>query len=166
MKKIWYIALVLIIIIAAASPATSQNSVHIDQVGNNNYINIFQSGDGKTANIQMRGDYNDVQSLQTGAGTQSITTNSGTTTSSNNVLRFTQTDGGNHTANLDLTGSSGNNSVIFTQSGNANKSFNLSITGHSVSATVTQTNPTIPDTGSMSISCLTPPCSGYSYTRN
>lgn len=157
---------VLLLFFMTMTEAISQNTVHIDQIGNNNSISVNQNDSGKTVNIQLRGDFNDIQSDQIGTGSHSSTLTSGSTSSSNNVIRFQQSGAGNHTATLDIFGSSGGNQVLFNQSGSASKTFNMTIIGQGVSATVTQTNPTVPDVGSMTINCVSPPCSGFSYTRN
>ena len=61
-----------------------------------------------------------------------------------------------------------NNTASITQAGGvgANKQFTLQLNGSGIGATVVQDNATTPDSSSMSITCLTPPCGGYSYIKH
>ena len=165
------------------TPATA-GSVYIDQVGNDNSVLVEQttSGNGE-AIILNQGSVNNLNILQEGSGDHTAfigtppigknsdgtyITNSNAQNNNNNSFTILQTGNGNHTAaiNLDSTTSNNNNTASITQSGDANKSFVLNLSGSYIGATVVQDNPTTPDSGSMSITCLSPPCNGYSYTKH
>jgi len=159
-------------------------SVYIDQVGNGNNIFVEQVSSGNAeAIILNQGDNNTHTIVQEGSGdhlafigtppvgknydgTYNTNTNAGN--NNNNTLTILQNGSGNHTAaiNLDATTQNNNNIASITQSGDANKNFTLNLSGSGIGATVLQDNPLTPDAGSMSIQCLTPPCSGYSYTKH
>jgi hypothetical protein len=165
------------------TPATA-GSVYIDQVGNGNNIFVEQVSSGNAeAIILNQGDNNTHTIVQEGSGdhlafigtppvgknydgTYNTNTNAGN--NNNNTLTILQNGVGNHTAaiNLDATTQNNNNVASITQSGDANKSFVLNLSGSGIGANVLQDNPLTSDSGSMSIQCLTPPCSGYSYTKH
>lgn len=176
-----YLILLLLFI---ATPAQAQNSVYIDQIGSNNNTTIDQIGSDKTAIILNKGDSNNFTISQQDSGSHQAFIGTPPTQSpsnqnnqsyvfpvnnnnNNNTLSITQSGSGNHTAaiNLDPTIPTSNNTASIVQGGSANKSFNLNLSGSSISANIIQDNATVPDAASMSIQCLTPPCSGYSYTR-
>jgi len=162
----------------------SAGSVYIDQVGNGNNIFVEQTSSGNPeAIILNQGDNNNHTIVQEGNGdhlafigtppvgknydgTYNTNTNAGN--NNNNTLTILQNGSGNHTAaiNLDATTQNNNNVASITQTGDANKSFVLNLSGSGIGATVLQDNPLTPDASSMSIQCLTPPCSGYSYTKH
>ena len=165
------------------TPAAA-GSVYIDQVGSGNNIFVEQVASGNPqAIILNQGDNNNLTIVQEGSGdhaafigtppvgknydgTYNTNTNAGN--NSNNTLTILQNGSGNHTAaiNLDATTSNNNNTATITQTGDANKNFVLNLSGSGIGATVLQDNPLTPDSGSMSIQCLTPPCSGYTYTKH
>lgn len=162
---------------------SSSNSVYIDQIGNNNLTYIDQNGStNKSITILNGGNNNTISVFQQDSGTQqafigTVPDKPGpvnnnqfvfpNTNNNNNTLSIVQTGSGNHIAaiNLDPTTSNSNNTASIMQGGAANKSFNLNLSGSGIGATVIQDNPTTPDSASMSIQCLTPPCSGYSYSK-
>jgi len=176
----WIIALALSVTPALAQQA---NSVYIDQVGNNNTIYIDQNGGAnKRITVLNSGDYNSIAVSQQDSGNQqafigtvpssmnangSINWNKNNNNSNNNFA-INQSGTGNHTAaiNLDPNTASSNDAATITQGGSGNKTFSLNLSGSSISATVIQDNPMQANTGSMSIACVTPPCSGYSYIRH
>ena len=165
------------------TPAAA-GSVYIDQVGNGNNIFVEQVASGNPqAIILNQGDNNNLTIVQEGSGdhaafigtppvgknydgTYNTNTNAGN--NSNNTLTILQNGSGNHTAaiNLDATTSNNNNTATITQTGDANKNFVLNLSGSGIGATVVQDNQLTPDSGSMNIQCLTPPCSGYTYTKH
>ena len=165
------------------TPAAA-SSVYIDQVGNGNNIFVEQTNSGNPqATILNQGDDNNLTIIQNGSGNHAafigtppvgmnqdgtITTNTNAANNNNNTLTIVQSGSGNHTAaiNLDGTTANSNNGAAIHQSGDADKSFVLNLSGSGITAKVLQDNPTVPDSGSMSIQCLTPPCSGYSYTKH
>ena len=148
------------------------SSVYIDQIGDSNYIYVEQKdADGKNTNISNDGDLNILHILQQGAGSHTATISSTTTnnTNNNNLLEINQRGAGNHTATITLDNSSSNannNDVKINQSGAANKDFNLTVQGSNTTFVGIQDSATVPDSASMTIQCLTPPCSGYSYTKH
>jgi hypothetical protein len=172
-----YIILLLLPTIAFAQqpppklPAAG-NFVYIDQIGNNNTIVVSQEdSDRKQAAIISNGDNNDMSIVQQGTGnhTALISSFNSAISNSNNILNITQQGAGNHTASIISNGSNGsNNDARILQKGGvaADKQFTLQLQGSGIGATVIQDNLTTPDSGTMSIQCLTPPCNGYSYTKH
>ena len=168
--------------------AMAQSTVYIDQVGNNNNMFVSQTAaEGSTAIILNNGDSNNMSIRQDGIGTHSAfigtppsqtlsTTTPGNqnfvwnnaSNNSNNILTILQTGSGHHVAAINLDGNTNNNNntASIVQSGNVNKSFVLNLSGSGIGATVVQDNLTTPDAASMSITCLAPPCSGYSYIKH
>ena len=165
------------------TPAAA-GSVYIDQVGDGNNIFVEQVVSGNPqAIILNQGDNNNLTIVQEGSGDHAafigtpptgvnidgtIATNTAAANNNNNTLTIIQSGSGNHTAaiNLDSATTNNSNTAIITQSGDANKNFTLNLSGSGIGATVLQDNPLTPDSGSMSIQCLTPPCSGYTYTKH
>lgn len=151
-------------------PATG-NFVYIDQVGDGNIIDVTQMDAGiKQSAIIVKGDNNFTVVNQSGAGnnTAIINNTNNNATSSNNILSIVQQGSGNHSATIQLTDpvANNNNDLRITQKGNAPKQFTLQAQGSGITAFALQDNLTTPDTGSMSIICLAPPCTGYSYVRH
>ena len=150
------------------------NFVYIDQIGNNNNIVVYQEdSDQKRAAVITNGDSNDYSVIQQGNGNHTAmigtsgTTN--TSTNSNNILSILQQGAGNHTASI-LFGNpitNNNNDASIVQKGGvgADKQFTLQLQGSGIEAKVLQDNPTTSDSGTMSIQCLAPPCTGYRYTK-
>ena len=174
-----YAAILLMISI----PAVAADNVYIDQVGSGNVMFVKQTdGDGKTSIILNKGNNNNLTTIQEGFGAHTafigvppsgmsgtnFVTNFNGNNNSNNTLAILQNGNANHTAaiNLDASAANSNNSASIQQSGSAPKSFNFTLSGSGISATAVQDNATIPDTASMSIQCLTPPCGGYSYIKH
>ena len=157
------------------TPPAMGNFVYIDQIGNNNNIVVYQEdSDQKRAAIFNAGDSNDLSIVQQGMGNHTAligpSVNNTTSYNNSNILNILQQGAGNHTASIMLADpvSNSNNTASITQKGGvgANKQFTLQIQGNGIGATVIQDNLTVPDSGTMSIQCLTPPCSGYSYTKH
>jgi len=172
-----YIILLLLPTIAFAQqtpprPPVTGNFVYIDQIGNNNTIVVYQEdSERKQAAIISNGDNNDMLIVQQGTGnhTALISSFNSAISNSNNILNITQQGAGNHTASIISNGSNGsNNDARITQKGGvgADKQFTLQLQGSGIGATVIQDNLTTPDSGTLSIQCLTPPCNGYSYTKH
>lgn len=171
----WTFSILLLIVVAAyGQTAPAGNSVYIDQVGNNNNIYVSQTdSDQKQATIVSNGDSNDLSILQQGSGNHTAEIKPGVgannASNNNNIFTILQSGAGTHSASILLTdpSSNSNNTASITQAGGvgANKQFTLQLQGNGIGATVIQDNATTPDSGSMSIQCLTPPCSGYTYTR-
>jgi hypothetical protein len=172
-----YITLFFILItsgVVAQTLPTSGNLVYIEQVGSNNSTYVEQKDiDIKAALVINNGDNNDFSISQQGMGNHiaAITpsNNAKTSVNNNNIVNIQQSGAGNHTASVlfDDPVANSNNVASIVQSGgvNANKQFTLQLQGSGITANVLQDNATTPNTGTMAIQCLTPPCSGYSYTR-
>lgn len=171
----------------------ADNSVFIDQVGNNNVISITQDYVGNTATVDIGNlapsDSNTVNITQQGPGTlnslvdiksginNSITTNqvgTGNMTASvqnlngsANSISISQYGSGNHTMNIiGAAGTTNNMDTVNTVQSGADKSFTLNLNGtNGATVTVQQTNPTISNTGSMTITCTSGNCGNYSYIR-
>lgn len=148
--------------------------VYIDQVGSYNTTYVSQDTTEKQAAVINKGDSNDITVYQTGAGNHtaivSNTATNSTSTNSGNLLGIFQSGAGKHSASIMFdngASNSGNNATI-TQAGGvgAEKQFTLILNGNGIGATVVQDSPTAKDTGSMSITCVSPPCGGYSYIRH
>jgi hypothetical protein len=157
-------------VLAQTIPLTG-NFVYIDQIGDNNSITILQQdSDRHRALVVNQGDGNILAVTQQGTGqhTSNITTLT-TANNNNNILSIEQVGTGNHMASILFNNNTGasNNTAGITQAGGvgANKQFTLELKGSQIGVSVIQDNPTTPDSGSMSIQCLTPPCSGYSYSK-
>ena len=153
---------------------TSGNLVYIDQVGSNNTIYVEQKDlDIKAALVVNKGDNNDFSISQQGLGTHiaAITpsVNAPNSVNNNNTISIQQSGAGNHVASVlfDDPVANSNNIASIVQAGGvgANKQFTLQLQGSGITANVLQDNATVSNTGTMAIQCLTPPCSGYSYTR-
>ena len=186
------IILFLVAGIGSCSQARADNLISIDQIGTNNtvivnqdgttqtvkltvgkdsavdnsYFNITQQGTGtKTATVDMPSGYNNsVIMFQDGSGnhTAAIQNLNGVA----NNINFSQTGAGNHS--MIVTGAPGTtnsgDTINSTQSGSADKLFQLNLNGTTgATINVLQTNPTTPNSGSMSIQCTT--CGTYNYTR-
>lgn len=132
------IDLILTLFISAAAAQQSSN-VYIKQIGNSNAIYVEQESSNKTSNIITNGDLNYIDVSQKGLGSHTSIIN--------------QPGPGGHSANI-------------SQSGNLSKNFTLTLLGTGIGVSIMQNNLLSSDVGSMSIQCLTPPCFGYSYTKN
>ena len=139
-----------------------------DSAVDNAYIAISQQGTGaKTAKVEIpSGINNSVAINQDGAGNHyaGIQNLSGT---ANNIM-VGQSGAGNHSLAISAAAGSTNSgdTVTATQAGGvgADKSFQLNLNGTSgATVNIQQTNPTTPNTGSMSIQCIT--CGTYNYIR-
>lgn len=156
------------------TPPAAGNFVYIDQIGNSNTIVVYQEdNDQKRAAIVSNGNNNDYSIIQQGAGSHTALikpTPVNPSTNSNNILSILQQGAGNHTANILFADpiSNSSNTASITQKGGAgaDKQFTLQLQGNSIGVSVIQDNLTTPDSSSMSIQCLTPPCSGYSYVKH
>jgi len=172
MRLVAFLWLSLTSIASSQTIPPTGNFVYIDQIGDNNNITVVQQdSDRQRAAIVNRGDGNILAATQQGTGQHiaSITTLT-TANNNNNILSIDQVGTGNHMASILLNNSTGasNNTVGITQAGavGANKQFTLELQGSKIGVSVVQDNPTTPDSASMSIQCLTPPCGGYSYTKH
>lgn len=137
---------------------TDSNSFTVTQNGTGSLVAgiDLQAGINNTFSITQSGSANNLATVTGLNGTaNSITINQ--SGSSNNAFNLTATAGTLNSANT----------VNVTQSGNsgADKSFSLTLNGSSgATVTVIQDNPTVSNSGSMTISCLI--CGSYSYIRH
>ena len=81
-----------------------------------------------------------------------------------NVITTTQQGTGNHF--LDISAPYGGLTATITQSGASQKLFQLIINNPGIGVTVSQTATSATDSASMTITCTTGPCNGYSYVKN
>ena len=187
--------LVLTCMIFFPAKAMTDNLITIDQIGDNNNIYVSQQGSGHQAQITTgtaaptssndisvlqkdtgakllnidipSGNYNTIQVVQDGAGNhnagiQNLNGNS-------NNISIAQDGSGNHSMSIVGTGTNTSNTVTAVQIGNtgANKDFVLSLNGsQGANVNIRQDNPLVPDSSTMSIQCLTPPCGNYSYIKH
>jgi hypothetical protein len=149
---------------------TASISVGKSAPSDNNNINITQQGTGaKTATVEITsGINNGIVITQDGSGNHSG--NIQNLNGSANNITISQSGDSGHVFNIlgGLGTTNSGNTINATQSGGqgANKSFDLNLNGTSgANVSVTQTNPTQANSGSMSITCSTGSCGSYSYTR-
>ena len=171
-----------LLMLLVITPVYATDTVYIDQVGDFNNITVDQSaGDSQKAIILNQGYNNMLTITQQGPGahmafigTPPAGQSAGSYVTSiapnnnNNILNIFQTGSGNHTAaiNLDKNTTNNNNNASILQAGSVPKTFVFNLSGSGITATAVQDNATVPDVGSMSIQCLAPPCSGYSYVKH
>jgi hypothetical protein len=137
-----------------------------DSAVDNTYVNITQQGTGnKVSSVEIPSGYNNsVIMFQDGAGNHSAAIQN--LNGAANNINFSQTGAGNHS--MTVAGAAGTtnsgDTINSTQSGSGDKSFQLNLNGTSgATVNIQQTNPTTPNTGSMTIQCMT--CGTYNYTR-
>jgi hypothetical protein len=138
-----------------------QNLAEISIIGSNNILSLTQEHNNNYAEIAVNGLGNNVTLQQRDTGGKSAFLN---LDSGNNLINALQEGTGNHF--LDITSPAGGSNVSVTQSGSAQKLFSLILNNSDIGVTVAQTNATTPDSVTMSISCTTGPCTGYTYTKN
>ena len=145
----------------SATTLVGQNLAEVSIIGANNALNLNQTVNGKYAEINVNGSNNSLTVSQLDAGGKSAFLGIG---SSNNTVNITQQGTGNHFVEVDSNYGSAN--VSITQSGSAQKLFQLILNNPGIGVTVQQTNATTSDSAKMEITCSTPPCTGYTYTKN
>jgi hypothetical protein len=154
-------------------------SVYIDQVGSGNNISVDSNNSQSIILSQGNNNTLTINQLDTGShvafmGTPPsgmngnsyvVAPNQG---NNNNILGILQSGSGNHIAaiNLDPLTVNNNNTASINQSGAADKSFVLGLKGSGISANIVQDSPTVSDKATMNITCLAPPCTGYSYVKH
>jgi hypothetical protein len=139
-----------------------------DSAVDNTYVSITQQGTGnKSAGVEIPSGYNNsVIMFQDGSGNHAASIQN--LNGAANNINFSQTGAGSHS--MTVTGGAGTtnsgNTITTEQSGGvgADKSFQLNLNGTAgATVNVQQTNPTAPNSGSMTIQCIT--CGTYNYTR-
>lgn len=138
-----------------------QNLAEVSIVGSNNTLSLTQEHNSKYAEISSNGTGNTISLQQKDLGGKSAFLNIG---SSSNNIGVTQQGSGNHF--VDITAPQGGANVTITQDGAAQKLFSLILNSSNIGVTVSQTNATTGDSATMSITCNTAPCTGYTYTKN
>ena len=157
-----------VVVMQDGTTQSAKISLGKDSAVDNTYINITQQGTGnKSAGVEIPSGYNNsVIMFQDGSGNHAASIQN--LNGAANNINFSQTGAGNHS--MTVTGGAGTtnsgNTITTEQSGGvgADKSFQLNLNGSSgATVNVQQTNPTAPNTGSMTIQCIT--CGTYNYTR-
>lgn len=143
-----------------AGVAVGKNLAEVSITGSNNILNLTQNSNNKYAEIVTSGLGNNITLLQKDSGKNAFINLS----SGSNTLNITQQGTGNHF--VDITSPFGGANVSITQDGAGQKLFSLILNSSNVGVTIIQNNPTASDSAVMSITCSTPPCTGYSYTKN
>jgi len=151
--------------VTAFSAGTVDNKVVIQQLGNNNIINVAQSGAGKkSVEVIVNGSSNQVSTAQTSNSSLSVNymeiavngsnniventqnnsggvkSNSVVINNNNNQIDIWQKDSGNHYAEISVSGGAKN--VTLTQEGSAAHMARIELTGGSTSLTATQSGST------------------------
>lgn len=137
------------------------NLIEFSITGNTNNLNVDQKQTNKYAEVIVNSSTNTIDITQHGANAKSAFLS---ITGGSNTIDVVQQGTGNHFLSL-TTSQLGGNVNIF-QDGSAQKLFSLTINSPNVGVIVQQTNATTGDSASMSITCSTGPCNGYSYIKN
>lgn len=137
------------------------NLAEVSVTGSGNTIALTQQNNGKYAELVTNGTGNQISAIQKDAGGKSAFFN---ILGNTNVISTLQQGPGNHF--IDISAPYGSATVTVTQAGSAAKQFQLIINNPGVGVTVTQSNASTADSASMTITCTTGPCNGYSYTKN
>ena len=143
-----------------ATPSNN-NLAEISVSGVGNSIDINQKQNNKYVETNINGNSNILNVTQHGGNSKSAFVN---LSSSSNTINLTQQGTGNHFANISSLFGGAN--VSITQDGSAQKLFSLILNSSNIGVTVIQNNSTTSDSAVMSITCSTPPCTGYTYTKN
>jgi len=144
-----------------AAAVLGNNLAEVSVTGNGNTVSLTQQYNGKYAELVMNGAGNQLTAQQKDAGGKSAFFN---ILGDTNVITTLQQGSGNHF--LDISAPYGGLTASITQSGASQKLFQLIINSPGIGVTVSQTAASTIDSVSMSITCTTGPCSGYSYTKN
>lgn len=144
-----------------ATTVLGNNLAEVSVTGTGNTLSLTQQHAGKYAEIVTNGNTNNLSLQQKDAGSKSAFLN---VLGNGNAITALQQGSGNHF--LDISAPYGTATVNVTQTGTAAKQFQLIINNPGVGVTVTQNNASVADSASMTITCTTGPCNGYSYTKN
>lgn len=144
-----------------ATTPVGDNLLEMSVTGNSNQINVTQQHNAKYTELKVTGSSNvlNVQQKDAGAKNAFLNVNGGF-----NNIDLLQQGSSQHFADINILTSS--NTILMNQSGAAQKLFSLTINSPNVGVTINQTNPTVSDSASMTITCTTGPCNGYTYTRH
>jgi hypothetical protein len=144
-----------------ATTVLGNNLAEVSVTGNNNTVSLTQQNNGKYTELVMNGTGNQLTAQQKDAGGKYAFFN---ILGNSNVITTTQSGSGNHF--LDISAPYGGLNATITQSGASQKLFQLIINNPGIGVTVSQTAASATDSASMTITCATGPCNGYSYTKN
>jgi len=144
-----------------AGVAIGKNLAEVSITGSNNTLNLTQQQNNKYSEIAVTGLGNNLTLHQKDGGAKSIFAN---IASNNNTINVLQQGTGNHF--VDISSPFGNANVNITQDGSAQKLFSLILNSSGIGVSIVQNNSTTSDSAVMSITCSTPPCTGYTYTKN
>lgn len=176
------------------SAVAADNTIHIQQIGDNNIINVLQDGSGhattinlglisavdntsisidqkdsgvKTASVEIKsGINNGINILQQGVGQHvaNIHNLNGTA----NMINIDQNGSGNHNFSIINTNGTTNsgNTINGLQTGSGDKTFSLTLNGSTGATVGVQQTSQTPDAGAMTIQCALGTCGIYTYTRN
>lgn len=140
---------------------SNNNLMEVSVVGSSNTIVAEQKQTNKYLEASINGNSNILNVTQHGTNSKSAFVN---LSSSSNTINLIQQGTGNHFA--DISSPFGGANVSITQDGSAQKLFSLILNSSNIGVTVIQNNSTTSDSAVMSITCSTPPCTGYTYTKN
>jgi hypothetical protein len=172
----------------------ADNTINIQQIGNNNAVAILQDGSGHTSTVNLGANSNVdntsiyIDQKDSGIKTTSVEIKSGI----NNGINILQQGAGNHTTNIQNLSGSGNNinieqngagnhefrvlnsigsansgnTITSTQSSASSQVFNLTLDGTTGATVGVSQTGAIPNIGSMTIQCAPGTCGTYTYTRN
>ena len=144
-----------------ATTAIGNNLAEVSVTGSNNNVSLTQQHNGKYTEVVLNGLSNQLTALQNDIGKKTAFFN---ILGNNNIVNTLQQGTGSHF--LDISAPYGTANVNVTQSGAAQKLFQLIINNPGVGVTVTQNSASVIDSAVLSITCMTGPCNGYSYTKN
>jgi hypothetical protein len=144
-----------------ATTILGKNLAEVAVTGNNNTVSITQQHNNKYTELSLNGSTSQITVQQKDTGPKSAFFN---VSGNNNIISTLQEGAGNHF--LDISALYGTATVNVTQSGTAQKLFQLIINNPGIGVTVTQNSASVVDSATMTITCTTGPCSGYSYTKN
>ena len=144
-----------------ATTVLGNNLAEVSVTGNNNTVSLTQQNNGKYTELVMNGTGNQLTAQQKDAGGKYAFFN---ILGNSNVITTTQSGSGNHF--LDISAPYGGLNATITQSGASQKLFQLIINNPGIGVTVSQTAASATDSASMTITCTTGPCNGYTYTKN
>ena len=144
-----------------ATTVLGNNLAEVSVTGNNNTVSLTQQNNGKYTELVVNGTGNQLTAQQKDAGGKYAFFN---ILGNSNVITTLQQGTGNHF--LDISAPYGGLNATITQSGASQKLFQLIINNPGIGVTVSQTAASATDSASMTITCATGPCNGYSYTKN
>lgn len=144
-----------------ATTPVGDNLIEMSVTGTGNTISLTQQHNSKYTELKVNGGSNNITLQQKDSTAKSAFFS---VTGNSNILDVLQEGSSAHFADINVL-TSGNN-VSLAQTGAGQKLFSLTINSPNVGVIVQQTNATTGDSASMSITCSTGPCNGYSYIKN